>query len=185
MSRFKVLLPAILITLFEIAIGVMLIINPVAFTRATIIILGVLLLILGIIFLVRFIKAKKAEEGGVGSLVGAIVALILGLIFTAFSGGVLGVVMNFLPVVYAVILLIFGINKIVSFFVAKNSDHSVSWLNLISGAAALVLSIVIIFYPAESTVTVWIITGIGLLVEAAFDIIAIIHTAVLMKKVNF
>ena len=183
-GRFKILLPAILVILFEIFVGVMLLINPEGFTKVVIIILGALLLILAIVFLVNFIRAKKDEEGGTGALIGAIICFIVGLLCVIFSQGVVGLLES-LAIIYGIILFIFGLNKIIMFFATRNEGYSASWFHIVSGIIALALGVVIFLYPRDATITVWVITGIALLAEAVFDIISVIHTAVLMKKVNF
>ena len=184
MSRIKYLLPSILVILFEIAVGVMLLINPEGFTKVVIIVLGVLLLILSIVFFVNFLRAKNEAAGGTDALVGAIICLIIGLLCVIFSQQMLGF-LETLSIIYGIILFVFGLNKIVLFFAAKNEGAMSSWLNVIGGVLALVLGVVIVLYPRDATLTVWMITGIGLLLEAVIDIISVIHTAVLMKRVNF
>ncbi|MBQ3417485.1 MAG: DUF308 domain-containing protein [Ruminococcus sp.] len=183
-GRLKVLLPAILVILFEIFVGVMLLINPEGFTKVVIIILGALLLLLAVVFLVNFIRSKRDEEAGTGALVGAIICFIVGLLCVIFSQGVLGVLES-LAIIYGIILFVFGLNKIIMFFATRNEGYSASWFHIVGGIIALALGVVIFLYPRDATITVWVITGIALLAEAVIDIISVIHTAVLMKKVNF
>ncbi len=184
MSKFKFFAPAVLVILFEIAVGLMLLIDPVGFTNSVVIILGILFLVLCVICLISFIRAKKNEESGTLSLIGAIVLLIIGVVFTFFSQAILTLIVA-LSLIYGIILFVFGINKIVYFFAAKNQDMTASWLNLLGGILALILGVVIVIYPKDATEVLWTIAGIAMLLEAVIDIITVIHTASLMKKVNF
>lgn len=185
MSRWKILLPAILLIIFEIAVGVLLLVNPIEFTKWVIFALGVILLIIAIAFLVSFIRARKAGESGLGTEIGAIVCFIIGAFCVIFSlTNAFLVLMDAFYVLYGIILFVFGLNKIISFAVTRRKDAVISWFNIFSGIIALVLSVLIVFYPQTAAIAVWIIIGIGLLVEAVFDIIAVIHTAILMKNVK-
>lgn len=184
MSKWKLFLPAILLILFETFVGIMLLVAPEGFTRVVIVIFGGLLLVLSVVFLVKFLSAKRIENSGTGSLVGAIICFVVGLLCILFSQGILGLIES-LAIIYGIILFVFGLNKIVMFFASKNEGYSASWLNIVGGAISLVLGVVIVLYPRNASVTVWVITGIALLVEALFDIISLIHTAVLMKRVNY
>ncbi|MBQ6153609.1 MAG: DUF308 domain-containing protein [Ruminococcus sp.] len=184
-SKWKLLLPAILVILFEAAVGVMLLINPLGFTRWVIFALGALLVILSIVFLVIFIRARKAGEKALGPEIGAIICFIIGAFFMIFSQteAVIGLINSFY-IFFGIVIFIVGLNKIISFIVRRHNDTMISWFNIFSGIIALGLGVLIVFFPRESAGIAWTIMGISLLLEAVFDIVSVIHTAVLLNRVS-
>ena len=74
-STFKRHLPVILLILFEIAVGVLLLTNPEAFTTAVIIIFGAVCVVIGLIYFIKYLRARKREDGSVLMLIGAIFSI--------------------------------------------------------------------------------------------------------------
>ena len=62
MSTIKNNIPIILMLLFEIAVGVLLLVNPETFTTIVVISFGVFLTVVGIIYLIRYFAARKRGE---------------------------------------------------------------------------------------------------------------------------
>ena len=176
-STLKRQLPVILLILFEIAVGVLLLINPEAFTTAVIIIFGVICIVIGLIYLIKYLRGRKQEDGSILMLIGALFALTLGL-FSVIASPLIITLFTFIAIMYAVIMIVSGLIKIQNYVMNKRSHRPVSVITMISAVIAVVLGVVILFNPFETTHILWMVVGISILVEAAFDITSIIFTFV-------
>ena len=175
MKSLKTNFPIILLILFETAIGVLLLLNPEVFTRTVIILFGVVLLMIGVTYLVRYLREKKKEKGSVSTLIISVVSLIAGAVFAACSGLIVGFV-TVIAVIYGVVLAVFGIYKLQNYFQSRKAKNPVSKVSMISGVVAVVVGAVIIIYPKEAAFSVWTITGIALLAEAVIDFLSVIQS---------
>ena len=175
MKTLKQQLPVILLILFEIAVGILLLINPEAFTTAVIIIFGVVCAVIGLVYLIKYLRARKRHEESVVMLIGAIFAIALG-VFSAAASPLIITLFTFIAVMYAVIMIVSGVIKVHNFIINKKAHRFVSVVTLISAVIAIVLGVVILFNPFETTHILWMVVGISILAEALIDIVAIIFT---------
>ena len=97
-------LPVILLILFEIAVGVLLLTNPEAFTNAVIIIFGAVCVVIGLIYFFKYLRARKREDASVLMLIGAIFSLTLGL-FSIIASPLIITFFTFIAIMYAVNLI--------------------------------------------------------------------------------
>ena len=65
MTRLKADLPIILFLLFELAVGIMLLIDPESFTKILVIVFGAILAIIGIIYIIRYFTSVDKAGGAV------------------------------------------------------------------------------------------------------------------------
>lgn len=175
MKGFGRAIPVILLGLFELIVGFMLFGDPVGFTRTVITVFGVLLLVLGAVYLVLYLRDVRHGEGGILTVISAVVMLLLGIAGTFFPDRIIGL-FTVLAVVYGVILIIAGVYKLVLFFRARQLGFPGIFF-LVSGLAALICGIVIFLNPFATTVAIWRFAGVVLIVEAVLDIIAAIHSS--------
>lgn len=173
----------ILLILFEAAVGILLFVDPEAFTTAVIITFGIVMLILGVTNLVRYLREKKNEINNVPALITAVVSLALG-VFCAFFSGVIISLIAAVAVIYGIILIVSGVYKLQSYFELKKADLPVSKANAVSGIIAVILGIVIAVYPKDAVFSVWMLTGIMMLAEAVIDIIAVILAAKIKNDIQ-
>lgn len=181
MSTFKRLLPTIVLLLFEVVIGILLLIDGEKFMQIIFVIFGVILLLSGLITMIRALLAGR-NGGSIPTLqiVGAIVLLAVGGFFTAASGNVLSVVSAF-TLIFGIILAFCGMIKLVEFFSIRRTG-SVAWFAAIGAIVTIIIGIVIAFNPFASTEVMWKINGILLLVSVVFDIISLIIFGAALKK---
>ena len=78
----------------------------------------------------------------------------------------------FLGVVYAVALLMLGVEKIQTAVDERRMGNSKWYIVAISAAISIVCALVIFLNPFGTTVALWMFTGISLIVEAVADIIS-------------
>ena len=181
MNIFKKLLPTIVMLLFEIAVGVLLMINGEKFTQVIFIIFGVLLLVSGLITLIRsLLNGRNGGSIPMSQLLLAIILIAVGAFFTAASGVVLSV-MSAVTLVIGVIMAFNGMLKLVEFAAIRRTGQ-VTWFALVSAIITIILGLVLAFNPFGATEAIWIIMGIMLIVSAVFDVIALILFAIALKK---
>ena len=161
----------------EILVGIFLLMDPGKFMKTIIIVVGVGLLIFGAIMLIRFFVGQKKGTVGFGALIGAIIALIFGLVCIFASNGVIVLISVFVWVC-GIFLIIAGIVKIASFFRVKNVGYQTGGmvLLLISGIIMTVFGVILLFHPFGSMEFLLQIGGIVLIVEAVIDLITLIIT---------
>ncbi len=184
MEKFKRILPAILMILFEAAVGVMLLIDGERFTGTIFIIFGVLMLLLGIISLVRTLLA--ARNGLVISsfaLVMSVILIAVGAFFAAASGYVLSVV-GFIATVYGLILIISGIFKMADYLTLRTVGFR-SGFAIFSIVVTIMLGVLIAFNPFGTAQLFWTVLGIMLISSAVLDIISLIIFGSAVKNSDF
>ncbi len=177
MNPTKTGVSAVIVIAVEILIGIFLLINPEGFMKTIIIIAGIGLLILGIVLMVRYIAGQKTGSSGFGILIGAIIAIIFGLVCIFASRGIEWMIEAFIWVC-GIFLIIAGVIKIASFFRVRSGGYTGSGtvLLLISGIIMTIFGILLVFHPFKSLATLLRIGGIVLMVEAVFDLISFIIT---------
>ena len=208
MEKIKKMLPAILLILFEIAVGIILLINPERFTIAVFIIFGSVLILCSLVMLFRWLKERKAVEKAVEDarerardskkqsdqitadavepakvsilpLIAAIVTFVLGAVF-AFGAGVLYDWTALLVIFYGAIMVIKGIFKIADYASLRKEGVGVSPLRLVVGILSVALGVVMMVFFRDVRDAMFVFAAIALLVEAVLDI----ATLVLGRKIS-
>lgn len=163
----------LILALCELILGVVLLINPVGFTSAIIIILGILLFVAGILSTIRYFKETPEEAAKGQNLTYALLEMIAGL-FCMFKSNWFIVTFPLLTVLYGVITLITGVSKVqwtVDFIRIKADKW---FLAAISAVITIVCAVVILCNPFSSTMVLWTFIAITLIAEAVFDVITAI-----------
>lgn len=163
----------ILFCLFEIVIGVLLLISPVGFTTGIICALGIALMIVGAVSVIRYIRAdpKEAEKGQY--LTKGLLILLAGG-FCAFRSQWFIITFPALSILYGVGVLVAGLVKVQFAFDRIRQRNKKWFLALISAAISIICAVVILNNPFASATVLWMFTGISLIVEAAFDGVTLI-----------
>lgn len=173
MKFFKENLHTIIMILFQVIIGVLLLINPDTFTRAVLTAFGVVMLIIGVTHVIKYFKRKDESLFPALRLTAGIISLIIGVIFTFFTSLIMGV-FSLIAVIYGIILLVSGVFKMQDFFQAKKYKPYVPVVIFLSAAVSVILGLIIIINPFETTLLVFRFAGISMLVGAVTDIITLI-----------
>ncbi|WP_316608923.1 DUF308 domain-containing protein [uncultured Ruminococcus sp.] len=184
MEKFKRLLPTILMILFEVVIGILLLIDGERFTGVIFVIFGVLMLVLGLISLIRtLLAARGGQVISSFALIMSIILITIGAFFTAASGSVLGVV-GFIATIYGLILVISGVFKLADYLTLRAAGIG-SGFAIFSVIISIVLGILIAFNPFGTAQIFWTVLGIMLIASAVLDIISLIIFGNAMKKADF
>ena len=163
---------SILMCVLEILIGVLLLIDPLGFTSSIIIALGAVLIVAGVVFAVRYIRADAAEGALTHGLSKGLLLLLAGL-FCVLRSKWFVATFPLLTILYGIGILISGVGKIQWTADMLRFGRKRWYLPAISAVLSLCFAAVILFNPFETTAVLWSFTGAVLIVEAVFDIIAI------------
>lgn len=181
MGKIKKYLPAIILILFELAVGIMMLVDPQGFAFAVFTVFGVILMIIGVIQLVRFVGDKRNDAQTNLTLISAIFALIFGAAFAFGTALIIGMI-SAIAIIYGVIALISGFIKIADFANRPGgAGHSV--MTLISGILSVALGVILLINPFGTSLVLWQVTGVMLIIEAVADVISVIIAARIASKV--
>lgn len=164
---------SIAICLFELIVGVLLLINPIGFTTWIIRIAGVVLMLLGLMEAVRYFMTS-AEEAAFGqNLAKGLISFLAGG-FCVFKTEWFIATFPVFTIIYGVMILIAGIGKVqLTVDMLRRKIKKWFWA-AISAVISIVCAIVILGNPFTSTTVLWMFTGATLIVEAALDIVTMI-----------
>ena len=162
---------SLVLCIAELLIGILLLIKPVGFTSGIVICVGIGMMIKGIIDVIGYFRAPAHEASMQRGLSRGLVCLLIGG-FCAFRYQWLLSAVPFLGVVYAVMLLLLGIEKIQTTVDERRRGNEKWFYPAISAAISVVCAIIIFLNPFTTTVYLWMFTGISLIVEAVMDIVS-------------
>lgn len=171
MSKFLRIAGLCIFFLFEVYAGLQLINDPVTFTNNVIIVFGIIMLIIGVLSLIRALRAKSSGLAHRLTLFGAVLDLIIGVVCVAGSKYIVDMI-PVLAMVYGFIMVIMGINKVRNYAVLRDLGFRRSWLVLLSALLTIVLGAIIFLNPFLATELVWTYIGVFLIVEGVMDLIA-------------
>ncbi len=173
MSTLKHRLNETVTSIVELLVGILLLINPVVFTSSIIVIFGVILMICGIVNIVKYFR-EEPEDAAVKQLLAKGLAELLAGAFCAVHSHWFVVTFPILTLIYGVVILFAGLTKI-QWTADMVRLKRKRWIFvLLSAVISVICGIVIISSPFSSTAVLWMFTGISLIVEAVFDIVAAI-----------
>lgn len=186
MKKIRVALPLLLTAVFEIIFGALLFKDPETFTKTVLMLFGIMLLAVGIMSLIRYIKLNR--EGGSPILNGltlaaAVVSLVLGAI-CSFAPGAVIAIFTVLAVVYGIIFLIMGALKCQSFFAGRALEIRTPVLIIFGAVLTAVCGIVIITDPFKTADVMLKFLGIALIAQAVIDIVALIQIFTVVRVIE-
>lgn len=164
---------SIFLCLFEVVVGILLLINPVSFTSGIIIAAGIALLCIGLTSIIKYFKADAEEAALSQSLLQGLVALLAGG-FCAFNSHWFVVTFPVLTIIYGIVILVTGLGKVQMAVDLLRAKRKKWFIAAISAVISIACGVVILNSPFSSTAILWVFTGISLIVEAVVDIVALI-----------
>lgn len=166
-------LTTVLTALFEVLVGVLLLVNPVGFTSGILIAAGALACLWGLKMLIVYFFQKPEEAAAGRGLLNGLVCVLLG-VFLVFKSSWILATFPVLTVVYGVVVLLAGLSKLQSGMDMLRLKRGRWYLVMLSALLSLVCAGVILVNPFASTAALWMFTGISLIVEAVLDLISAI-----------
>ena len=172
MKKLKENMNGIIMCLLEIIVGVLLLMNPVAFTGGIIVGTGIVLVIMGIGSIIAYFHMGAEDAAKSQSLLKGMILLLIGL-FCIFKADWFIVTFPVITLVYGVVILITGLAKVQWMVDAIRMKKSKWFLAGVSALLSIICGVIIITSPFSSTAVLWMFTGISLIIEATFDIVAL------------
>ena len=163
----------IVVILFELAVGVLLILNPEMFTKAIILAAGVVLAIVGIVNTISYFKTEAEVAAQGQKLVIGLGALVLGVSCILGSEWIMKT-LGALTIAYGVFLFLMGLEKVQSTVDMLRIKRGMWAFPLIGAVVSIVCAIIIIINPFTGVNIIWTFIGVTLLIEAAFDIMTLV-----------
>lgn len=164
--------PILLMSLLEMVIGIVLLIQPVNFTNIAIIITGILLLVRGILCAVKYLRAEPAAAAKEQNLAKALILVAAGMFCMLGSQKLLNILPS-LPTLYGVIILVMGFFKVQRTVDMLRAKHEQILWAAASALLALAVGLVILWNPFSKPAALWVFTGICLLLEAVVDLVSL------------
>lgn len=174
MTKIKEFAGVIALSLCEIIIGILLLINPVGFTSAIIIAAGVMLLALGAVSVIRYFRQSPAEAAKNRLLAKGLGMVIVGLFCVLHSAWFLAT--------FPLLTMLYGAAMLLASFIRlqwtvdalRMKKDSWTWIGLCA-ALSLVFSVLILFNPFASVNILWMFVSISLIAEAVMDMMTVVR----------
>ncbi len=157
----------------ELAVGVLLLIDPIAFTSAIVRILGIVLCVFGVLNIMNYFRLAPEMGSMSMSFTKGLVQVIAG-VFCIFRPEWIANAFPLLAVAYGLVILVVGLVKL-QWSVDALRIGSLYWfIPGIGGLTSVIFAVVIIFNPFTTTAVLWIFAGVSLIVEAVIDAVSTI-----------
>lgn len=173
MSMLREKAGGIVVCIFELVVGILLFVNPVGFTSGIITVAGAVLMVLGLTEVVKYFRTDAREAALGQMLVKGLLSILTGA-FCAFRAGWFITTFPVLTVLYGVVILVTGIEKIqMAVDMVRMKRKKWAWAAVNAGIS-LVCAAVILRRPFVSTTALWIFTGAALAAEGVLDLATLI-----------
>ncbi len=172
MNKLKEKTPGVVGALCELAVGILLLIDPLTFTEWIIKALGVLLIVVGVINAVHYFRSSPQTGLLERRLSIGILSLAAG-IFCVVNPQWFTVTFSALTIIYGVGTLVTGVMKAESAVNMLRLKMHNWWICAISAAVTVLCALIILGNPLGATKVVWIFVAIALIVEAIIDFVTI------------
>lgn len=158
---------------FELVVGILLLINPDGFTTGIIILAGAMLMISGLINVYKYIAKDAIEAMEEQYMSKGLIAVLAGL-FCAFQTEWFLDTFPLLTTLYGVAIFVLGVLKIQLMFDMLRLKHK-KWTYAGANAVfTIVCAVLILSGILDSTDFLWIFIGITLIIEAVLDVVTIV-----------
>jgi uncharacterized membrane protein HdeD (DUF308 family) len=181
MKTIKENIGSILLSLFEIAVGILLLIEPIGFTSVIIIGIGIALLITGIISTVKYFNLEPVSAAKSKILLKGLISFLVGY-FCIVKYGCVVATFPVLTILYGLGILVLGLAKIQWTADLVRAKRDKWFLAALAALLSMMLAVVILLNPFPTANAVWTFTGIALIIEGAFDIVILIINIVRIKE---
>lgn len=170
MTPFKRSVYGIGMSLVELIIGILLLIDPVGFTSGIIVAVGIVLMLWGVGTIIRYFRTEAVQASVRQLLAKGLILLVAGAGCTFCSYWLLAT-FPILILIYGVMILVAGITKLQWMVDMIRMKRRRWFFAAISAVASILCGVVVVSNPFASTAAVWMFIGISLIAEAVFDMI--------------
>lgn len=173
MSLLKRSLGGMAMSIIELILGILLLVNPVGLTSGIIMAFGIALMLWGAGSIIKYFRTEPEKAAVSQLMVKGLVELLVGA-FCAFHSGWFLATFPVLTLLYGVLILLTGLAKLQWMVDMIRLKRRKWYLFAISAVLSLLCGIVIILSPFNTTAVLWTFTGISLIMEAIFDMVGAI-----------
>lgn len=170
MKNIKKHLNGILLCLFELIVGILLLIDPMGFTTGIIVAAGIGLLVLGLVCVIKYCRTESAAAAKEQNLLKGLLALTAGCFCVFNTQWFVDKFPAFTVVyLYGIAVLVAGLVKIQLAVDMLRAGNKRWFLGLIGAVVSAACAAVILKVPFNTLSALWLFTGISLIVEAVVD----------------
>ena len=144
--------------------GILLLINPVAFAMGLVKLAGVFLVVLGALRIVRYFRTDPETAARGQDFFIGLIAILGGLFCIFFTGWFLSAFTT-LAVIYGLLQLLLGFSKVQRTVDFLRMELSLWYLPACSALIYLVFGFIIVLNPEMTLINVWVFTGVTMILE--------------------
>ena len=159
---------ALLTILFLVLIGILLLADPATFGIAIIKVAGILFAALGICDLVRYFRTRPAEAAKSQAFSSGVTMFSIGC-FCFFGSGWFRDAFPALAVLYGLFQILIGFRKAQRAVDALRMKLPFWYMKAIGAGISLLFGFIIVLNPGMAFMSIWVFTGITLILEGVFD----------------
>ena len=172
-----------IVVVFELVVGILLFVNPIAFTTGIITAAGIILCLLGIASLVRYCRTPADLAAKEQVFFKGILFLLIGA-FCAIKSDWFIVTFPVLTVLYGVCILLSSLLKFQATVNMLRLKKRRWYLPAIGTLHSVICAVIIFCDPFKATERLWLFTGVTLIVEAFLDFAGILLNNKEVKHVD-
>lgn len=181
-EKFSKIFAPILISIFELVVGILLIVDASTFTSYIFYGLGGVAILAGIVLAVKYFRAEREEAAMEQMLFKGLIFAALGIFcIVANLMGYFTEIMSVIAKVYGILLLVVGLYKVQKTADMLRAKKAFWYVSGISALLNIICAVVAIFISNVSWI--WIFLGVVLIVEAIVDVVAAIMGNMEKKEV--
>ena len=158
----------VLVCVFEILVGILLLVNPIGFTSGIIIAAGLALGLMGLSSIIAYFRTE-AEIAAQGQMLLKGMILLLAGVFCGFNSHWFVATFPILTLIYGIICLLLGLSKVENATDAIRLKNPRWYIAAINAAISLICAVIILNDPFTTTTLLCTFTGIALIAEAVLD----------------
>lgn len=163
----------ILYSLLQAIVGILLLIDPIGLTSGILVTFGVVLTVMGVVSIVNYFRTPIETASNEQYLMKGLLSVLVGC-FCIFCTEWLVATLPLVSIIYGVIMLLAGLTKVQLTFDALRKKDGKWFLGLISAAISIVCAVVVLTNPFTTTRVLWVFTGVAMIVDAVFDVFAVL-----------
>ena len=164
---------ALVAGLVELLIGILLFVDPVGFTSGILMAVGVIFLLCGVVSLIRYFRTEPIQAALEQNFSKGLIMILLGGIFTLQTEQVMGL-FPLLAQLYGIAILVVGVVKLQQGVDLLRLKARFWFLAGVNALLAIVFAAIILANPFTSTIVLWRVAAISLIVEAVLDVVVLI-----------
>ena len=171
----RIMMPSVISSCLLLLLGLFLFFKSGATLMAISYFIGAILMAIGIIAIVRFIRNSNRDVFNQLNIVYGVISIIAGIFLITMPEAIGSAI----PIIVGIIIIISSSMKIQQALILKNLDNRYFLASLITALICLVCGVIILFNPFKSAVVVTKIIGLFIAIYAILDLV---NTLILRKS---